>query len=299
MTNSPKGVTKRNTIGTSTRSDVLGIGYVKNTLDLGLRSMTVAEKLFPPDRSGLRYKANPYLTAATAAIAAQAGTYSVSTATTTDEACTVTDQVTYAVHDFEFEETQSRINLGQSYYLDMAAAIAVKVDQFVLNKVLDSAGSSYSAPAGGFTTAGNINTIFANINSKLDGYSDTWRGKFVVLENTDMVGLYVAGATNGFNFADAVLRNGEVGEWMGVKIYVVRSGVFTNATIGTLTATNLNHRLAGVREVSAYFMQPGGMHYDEKKVTTKTGMEISCWCNIGAQVWTQKANLLIDIDVSA
>lgn len=288
-----------NTIGTSTRSDVLGIGYVKNTLDLGLRSMTVSDKLFPADRSGVRYKANPYLTAASATVAAQAGTYSVSTATTTDEACTVTDQVTYAVHDFEFEETQSRVNLGQSYYLDMAAAVAVKVDQFVLNKVLDSAGSSYSAPAGGFTAQGNINTIFANINAKLDGYSDTWRGKFVVLENTDMVGLYVAGATNGFNFADAVLRNGEIGNWMGVKIFVVRSGVFTTATIGTLTATNLNHRLAGVMNVPAYQLQPGGMQYQELKVTGRTGMELATWCNVGAQVWTQKANLLIDIDVSS
>ena len=288
-----------NTIGTSTRSDVLGIGYVKSTLDLGLRSMTVSDKLFPPDRSGVRYKANPYLTAATATVAAQAGTYSVSTATTTDEACTVTDQVTYAVHDFEFEETQSRVNLGQSYYLDMAAAVAVKVDQFVLNKILDSAGSSYSAPTGGFAQSGNINTIFANIVSKLGGYSDTWRGKFVVLENTDMVGLYQAGATNGFNFADNVLRNGEVGMWMGVKVYEVRTGVFTTATIGTLTATNLKHRLAGVMGVTGYNLQPGGVHYDEKKVTGKTGMELACWVNVGAQVWTQKANLLIDIDVSA
>lgn len=288
-----------NTIGTSTRSDVLGIGYVKNTLDLGLRSMSISEKLFPADTSGIRYKANPYLTAATAAIAAQDGTYSVSTATTTDQACTVTDQVTYSVHDFEFEETQSRIDLGQSYYLDMAAAVAVKVDQFVLNKVLDGATSSYSAAAGGFTTSSNINTIFANINAKLDGYSDSWKGKFVVLENTDMVGLYVAGASNGFNFADAVLRNGEVGNWMGVNIFVVRTGVFTTATIGTLTATNLNHRLAGVMEVPAYQLRPGGMQYDEKKVTGKTGMELVTWCNVGAVVWTQKAALLIDIDVSA
>lgn len=261
--------------------------------------MSVSAKLFPVDRSGVRYKVNPYLTAATAAVATMAGTYAVSTATTTDEACTTSDQVTYAVHDFEFEETQSRVNLGQSYYLDMAAAIAVKVDQFVLNKVLDGAGESYSAPSGGFVTSGNINTIFANINSKLDGYSDSWRGKFVVLENTDMVGLYVAGSTNGFNFADAVLRNGEIGEWQGVKIFTVRSGVFTTATIGTLSATNLSHRLAGVMEVPAYQLQPGGVHYDEKKVTLKTGMELSSWVNVGAQVWTQKANLLIDIDVSA
>lgn len=288
-----------NTINTSTRSDVLGIGYVKNTLDLGLRSMSVAEKIFTTDRSGVRYKANPYLTAATATVAAQAGTYSVSTATTNDEACTVTDQVTYAVHDFEFEETQSRIDLGQSYYLDMAAAVTVKYDQFVLNKILDGATSSITAAAGGFTTAANINTLFATINSKLDGYSDAYRGKFVVLENTDMVGLYVAGATNGFNFADAVLRNGEVGDWMGVKIFVVRTGVFTTGAIGTLTATNLNHRLAGVMNVPAYILQPGGMQYQELKVTGKTGMEMAVWCNVGAQVWTQKAALLIDIDVSA
>ena len=33
---------------------------------------------------------------------------------------------------------------------------------------------------------------------------------FVVVENTDMAGIIAAGATNGFNSADAVIENGKL-----------------------------------------------------------------------------------------
>ena len=93
-----------NTIGTSTLSEVWRIKYVKSTLNLALRTALVAEKICQVDRSDAKYIANPYLTGATAAVAAMAGTYSVSTATTTDDKLEVTDQVTYGVHLFEFEQ---------------------------------------------------------------------------------------------------------------------------------------------------------------------------------------------------
>lgn len=298
MTNSPKGVTKRNTIGTSTLSETWRIKYVQSMLNLALRTALVAEKVCRVDRSDAKYISNPYLTGATASIAAIAGTYTVSTATTTDDALTVSDQVTYAIHLFEFEETLARADLFGSFVQDMTNAVGVIVDKFVLNKVLDGATSSYAAPAGGFTVASNINEIFANITAKVAGYSDSSAGLFSVVENTDLVGLVQAGMSNGFSFADATLNNGFGGRYAGVDVYVVRTGTFVTETIGTLTATNVNHRLAGVKNVATY-AAPRGIQYDEKKVTLKTGREVSCWANVGAKVWTPKAALLIDIDVSA
>jgi len=68
---------------------------------------------------------------------------------------------------------------------------------------------------GGFTTAGNVNTIFANLLSNVGGYEDNFTGTgnalYVVVENTDMVGITIAGATNGYNSADSVIKNGQVG----------------------------------------------------------------------------------------
>ena len=286
-----------NTIGTSTLSEVWRIKYMKSKLELALRTALVSEKVFQVDRADGKYVANPYLTALNANVAAMAGTYTVDTAATVDESLVVTDQVESAVHLFEFEQTLSRADLYQSFVEDMTAAVAVQIDYFVLNSMTDGAGESYTTPAGGFTTAANINEIIANLTSKVAGYSDAYKGMFLVIENTDLVGFIQAGMSNGFSFSDAVLNNGFAGRYGGVDVYVVRSGTFATATIGTLTATNLNHRLFGVKGVATY-AAPRGIQYDEKKVTQKTGREIAVWANIGAKVWTPKANLLVDITLA-
>lgn len=283
-----------NSIGTSTLSEVWRIKYFSATLELALRNALVAEKICHVDRSNMRYLSNPYLTQPTAAIAAIAGTYAVSTLTTTDEKLTVSEQVTYAVHLFEFEETLTRVDLYTSIVDDMVAAVATVVDKYVLNLITDQAGESYNTPGGGFQTPGNINEIIGDLTGKVSGYVDTYKGLFLVIENTEVSGFTQAGMGNGFNFADAALNNGFGGIYGGVEVYVVRAGTFVTDTIGTLTATNANHRLFGVKDTAVY-AAPRSIQMDEKKVTLKTGREVSVWANIGAVVWTHKANLLVDI----
>lgn len=284
-----------NTIGTSTLSETWRIGYVKSTLNLALRTALVAEKICKVDRSDSFYVANPYLTGATAAIAAMAGTYAVSTATTTDDTLQVTDQVTYAIHLFEFEQTLSRADLFTSFVEDMKNAIGVITDKFVLNKVLDGAGTTMDTPANGFAAA-NIPDIIADLVGKVSGYAGVGNGYFIVIENTELPGFIKAGMSNGYSFSDSTLNNGFGGVFGGVEVYVVRTGTFVTAAVGTLTATNAGHRLGGVKGVATY-AAPRGIQYDEKKVTLKTGRELSCWANIGAKVWAPTAALLVDITI--
>lgn len=285
-----------NTIGTSTLSEVWRIKYVQKKLNLSLRSALVSEKICNVDRSGAKYISNPYLTALNANIATMAGTYTVDTATTVDDTCTVTDQVESAVHLYEFEESLSRSDLFKSFIDDMAAAVTEQADKFVLNKVLDGAGESYDTPVGGFTTPANINQIIADLCGKMAGYAQAYKGLFLVIENTDLTGFIQAGMSNGFTFSDMTLNNGFAGRYGGVEIYVVRSGTYATGTLGTLSATNSGHRLFGVKGQATY-AAPNGVHYDEKKVTQKTGRELSVWMNIGAKVWTPTANLLCDITI--
>ncbi len=283
-----------NSIGTSTLSEVWRIKYFSATLEVALRNALVAEKICHVDRSTMRYLSNPYLTQPTAAIAAIAGTYAVSTLTTTDEKLTVSEQVTYAVHLFEFEETLTRVDLYTSIVDDMVAAVATVVDKYVINLITDEAGESYNTPAGGFTTPGNINEIIGDLTGKVAGYVETYNGLFLVIENTDLTGFTQAGMSNGFNFADSALNNGFGGIYGGVEVYVVRTGTFVTDTLGSLTATNSGHRLFGVKNTAVY-AAPRSIQMDEKKITLKTGREVSVWANIGAKVWTPKANLLVDI----
>lgn len=270
--------------------------YFKSQYDIVLRNAMVAEKICDVNRTDAKRIQNPYGSQPTATVQAVAGTYSVSAWTVTDDALTITDEVIYSEHVFAHEDFFAVFDIAASRLDNMMYAVAYGVDKFVLNNLCEDGTGTYTTPAGGFTTAANVNTIMANLNSRVAGYETTY-GTFLVIENTDLVGFLVAGATNGFSMADAVLKNGLVTNWFGTDIYVVRSGTFVDATIGTTTVTNLNHRVFGVNKVATY-ASPRGMQYEEKSVTGKTGKEIVVYCLVGFKLWAQKAALVVDITLA-
>jgi len=271
--------------------------YRSATLDTLLRGALVAEAITSVDRSNNKRIQSPYSSTPTIVVQALAGTYTPADFTTTDEALDVTDEFIVAEHVHDFQEMLTQFDLFAARTEQMGFNVAKKIDEWVLNNLCEAGSGTYTTPAGGFATAANVNEIFANLNSKLDGYSESYAGRYVVLENTDLVGIYQAGATNGFNFADNVLNNGRVGQWMGIDIYVVRTGTFTDATVGTTTWTNSGHRVAGVKGVTTMAM-PGGIKTEEKMVSGKTGMEIATYGYIGFKAWTPKSDLTIDITLA-
>lgn len=270
--------------------------YLKSQYENVLRNALVAEKVCSVDRSDLKRIQNPYGSQPTAAVQAVAGTYSVTAWTVTDDALTVTDEVIYAEHIFAHEEFFAVFDIAKSRIDNMMYSVAFGVDKFVINNLCEDATGAYTTPAGGFASQ-SINEIFANLISKVSGYQGIPTGMYVIIENTDLPGLMIAGATNGFNVADATIRNGQVGQWMGVDIYVVRSGTFVSATIGTTAVTNSGHRVFGVKGVATY-ASPRGMQYEEKQVTGKTGKECVVFCLVGFKLWAQMAGLTVDITLA-
>lgn len=271
--------------------------YLQSQYDHVLRNALVAEKICSVDNSDLKRIQNPYGSAVTATIQAVAGTYSVSAWTITDDALTVTDEVIYSEHVFAHEEFFAVFDIAQSRLDEMMYAIAFGIDKFVLNNLCEDAVGAYTTPTGGFANAANVNEIMANLVSKVAGYKDTYNGLYLVIENTDLVGFAMAGATNGFSVADATIKNGFMNSWMGVDIYVVRSGTFVSASIGTTSVTNSGHRVFGVKGVSTY-ASPRGINYDEKGVTGKTGREIVVFGLVGFKLWAQKTGLTVDITIA-
>lgn len=282
-----------NTISSRTYRDK----YRSATLETLLRGAMVSEAITSVDRSNNLRIQSPYSSTPTVVVQALAGTYTPADFTTTDDTLTVTDEFIVAEHIMDFQESLTQFDLFAARTEQMAFNVAKKIDEFVLNNLCEDGTGTYTTPAGGFTTAANVNEIFANINSKVDGFADSYNGKFVVLENTDMVGLYQAGAANGFTFADNVLNNGKVGQWMGVDIYVVRTGTFTDATVGTITWTNSGHRVAGVKNMATVAL-PGGVKTEEKMVSGKTGMEVVTYGYVGFKLWAPKVTLIIDITLA-
>ena len=270
--------------------------YFQSQYDIVLRNALVAEKICMVDNSDAKRIQNPYGSQPTATIQAVAGTYTVSAWTVTDDALTVTDEVIYSEHVFAHEDYFAVFDIAASRLDNIMYSVAYGVDYFVLNNLTEDATGTYTTPAGGFTSAANINTIMANLQSKIAGYENTF-GSYLVIENTDLVGFQIAGATNGFSMADSTLNNGFMGQWMGTDIYVVRSGTFVDATIGTTTVTNDGHRVFGANKVATY-ASPRGMSFEEKSVTLKTGKEIVVFALVGFKLWAQKASLTVDITLA-
>ena len=271
--------------------------YFSKTMQSVLRKALVCEKICAVDNSDLFYIWNPYTTQPTATIAAIAGTYSVSAWSTVNDTLTVTDQVTYAGHVYDWENFMNNFDMMATRMDEMIYAIAYGIDYFVLNYLCEDGTDDYTTPAGGFTTAANVPVIISNLISKVAGYADVYKGLFLVVENTDIPGIIQAGAASGFSFADAVLNNGLMTNFMGVDIYVVRSGTFVSTTIGTKTVTNSGHRVFGVKGVATY-ASPRGVMYNEKDVTSKTGKEIEAHAYVGFALWTQKVALVYDITLA-
>jgi len=272
--------------------------YFKSNLEVALRNALIAEKICNVDNTDLKTIENPYITNQTATIQAVAGTYTVAAMTVTDDALSVNDEVWAATHVFDFEMRTANFNLTANFLDDLIYSVNFKVDQFVLNKVLSLGTGAYTTPAGGFTTAANVAVICANLLSKVAGFqSGIASNPFLVIESTDLVGFAQAQVASGFSYADAALKNGFMSNYMGIDIYVIRTGTFVTATLGTLSATNSGHRLFGISNLATY-ASPRGVQYEEKKVSQKTGTEVVAYGLIGAKVWAPHTALFVNITLA-
>lgn len=282
-----------NTISSRTYRDK----YRMATIAQQLRNRLVAEAICSVDRSDNKRIQSPYGSVPSATVQAIAGTYTPADFTTTDDTLTVTDEVIVSEHIHDFEDVLTNFDMFASRTDEMVYAVATKIDRFVINNLTEDATGSYTTPAGGFTTTANINVIMANLISKVAGYSDVYKGLFLVIENTDVVGFVQAQATNGFNFADSALKNGFMDNYMGVSVHVVRTGTFADETLGTTTYTNSGHRVFGIKDVATY-ASPRGVRFEEKMVSGKTGMEVVTYGYIGFKLWTPKTALVVDITLA-
>lgn len=292
-----------NTLGTAAgvSSQVYRNKYRQASLDKLLRAALIAEKICAVDRSDAKTIQNPYGSQPSVTVQAIAGTYTPAAYTLTDDTLTVTEEVIVAEHIYDFEQVLTQFDVFANRTDEMNFAVAKAIDKYVLNVVLEAGTGSYTTPVGGFTTAANINVIMSNLISKVAGYAEMYNGLYLVIENTDVPGFIQAQATNGFSFADAALNNGFLTSYMGVDIYVTRSGLFEDdaatSDSGSQTWSNSGHRLFGVKNTAMY-AAPRGVRFEEKGVSGKTGKEVVCYGYIGAKVWATKADLTIDITLA-
>lgn len=285
-----------NTKGTTTWREK----YYSANLQKILRNALVAEAICEVDRSDSYLIKNPYSAQVTVEVTALTGTYTPAAWTTTNDTLTVGTEFKAGEHVFDFESVLSDFSMYADRMDEQAYSIAAGIDKYVVNLLCEDGTGTYTTPAGGFTVGSNVPVIVSNLASKVMGYQGVEKGLFLVIENTDVPGFMQAQATSGFSYADSALNNGFMTSYMGVDIYVVRTGTFENATYvgtGTTAITNSGHRVFGVKKCATY-AAPRGVKYEEIPVSGMTGRECRSWGTFGFKLWAQKAGLIVDITLA-
>lgn len=262
-----------------------------------LRKAVVAEKICDVDNSDNERIQNPYSSQPTATIQALSGTYSITDWQQTDDTLTVSDEVIYAEHIRDFESLLNNYDLFADRTDNQAYAIGYQIDVYVLNNLGTNATGTYTTDAGGFTNVSNINKIISDLCGKVMGFADSYRGLYLVIENTEVSGFMQSQMQSGFSYSDAALNNGFMRSYGGVEIYVVRSGTFQTSTLGTTSVTMSGKRVFGVKGVATY-ASPRSLRYEEKEVSGKTGKEVVSYGYIGFKLWTQMASLTVAITLT-
>jgi hypothetical protein len=269
--------------------------WFQTNLQETLKAALVCEKICRVDNSDEMYIWNPYGSAPTTVVQAIIGTYVPATYTSAVDTLTVAYEFIVSEHIYHFEQVMQHGDIRQSRTDEMMASVATAIDKYVLNVLCDLGMGALSTPAGGFTTPSNVNKVFGDLWTKWAGYSDSFRGLYIVLEAADITGVIQAGAASGWSYADAWLKNGLMTTHMGIDVYVVKDSTFVTDTIGS-AFTNSGHRVAGVKGVTTY-ASPRGITYEEKSIGGSTGIEVVLVGYCGVGVWYQKKALTVDITI--
>lgn len=272
--------------------------WFSTNLQETLKAALVAEKVCAVDKSDTYYIWNPYGAAPTTVVQAICGSYVPAAFTSVDDTLTVAYEFIVSNHIYDDERIMEHGDIMASQMDEMIASVATSIDKYVLNKLCDGGTNvqTYSTPAGGFTTPANIPVIMSNLISKVAGYAETYKGLFIVIEAGDIVGFIQSGAASGFSFADSWLKNGFMGNYMGVDLYVKPTDTFTTSTIGE-AFVNSGHRVFGVKGTTTY-ASPRGIQYEEKSIGGETGKEIVAWGYVGFKAWYNKSALTVDITIA-
>lgn len=248
-----------------------------------LRSMLVAA-VISDFKEGVKYIENPYGSTATVTTnSPMKGAYTPADFTTTDDELLVDTEEIYSVHIRDFEKVFSDFDLGLDQAQRAAQALKEKVDAALLSELATNAGNTVTV-AGGFTSANVISSV-AEASQYFVGYSNTLAGTYMVIDSTSVPAFIVAGASNGFSFADSVLNNGFYTSFMGHDIYVVRGLLPTDTAI------------AGVKGASTTGTG-GAIKIEEKMVSGKTGVEMAFIMYHTSKLWTNNEDLVVKFDLA-
>jgi hypothetical protein len=218
----------------------------------------------------------------------------------TDDSITINTFKDVPLYIDEAEETQS-------YYDTMAEAVDSAsyqlrdtIDQAVFAQV-DNGTEFDDGDIGGtdgsaiVLTSANIISLFSNARKALQTLNVVEAGDFcAVLTPSALAKISQAATSQGFNFADAALSNGKVGNYMGFDLYM--SNNLTSATYGG-TANTFNCYIGKKKMIQLIMLATPKMKVVDSEL--KIGKAIHFWTGYGVGIWTRDKSRFLDTKINA
>lgn len=221
-------------------------------------------------------------------------------ASSTDDSITINTFKDVPIYIDEAEETQSFYDTmamaidSASYKLrdTIDAAVFAEVDNGTEFDAGDMGGTDGSAIV---LSSANIISLFSNARKALQTLNVVEANDFCAVLPPAALAYVAQSATGvGFNFADAALTNGKVGNYMGFDLYMSN-----NLTTGTYGGTeNTTYCYIGKKGMIQLIMLASPRI---KVVDTelKIGKAIHAWTGYGVGVWTRDKSRFLDAKIYA
>jgi len=228
-----------------------------------------------------------------------------------DDLAYSTDQLTVnnkrivAFYVDDIEQLQANVDIQRSLLEEAAYQLRDYIDQQVFYNI--SAGikaDDYDLAAGTASalctaSTANIINIFANARKMLRDNNVEEAGDWCAVVTPKLANLIEAKATTvGYNVADATLRNGYLGDFMGFQIYIsnnlpTETTASASATRGISTSGVVRDVYIGRKRQIELLLQQSPK-FEIKDVPDKLGKNIVCWTVFGDTVYTKGKSRFLD-----
>ena len=208
--------------------------------------------------------------------------------------------VTWYIDDVE--QLQANVNMATATVTEAAYRLKDDIDSAVFGKV--NLGTDIGADIAGGTVNRSLSASSANIINIFSGARKNLRtanveeaGDWVAVV-TPKIAQYIENkaTTVGYNVADATLRNGYMGDFMGFHIYI--SNNIQTASIHDVTAetANVYNVFIGKRGTIDLVLQ-ASPSVEIKDVSDKLGKNFIASTIYGTQVFTKNALRFLNVEV--
>jgi len=217
---------------------------------------------------------------------------------------------TVTIYVDDVEDLQANVNSRTELQEEIAYRLRDAIDSHALTRIKDGTDCEADDLVPGGTdghaitaTTANIISIFSKARAKLRAANVAEAGDWIAIVSPQFAQLIESKATSvGYNVADATLRNGYAGDFMGFHIYVsnnIPTGTSPSGDFSILTAqidANYQAMYIGKNKcIDLVIQKEPSIQID--KVSDKHGYNVKAYTVYGDKVFTKNAYRFLGVPV--